>query len=96
MDAKEVRRLATLARIDIGDAEAENLSKEFDSILGYVADVKNAVSETQAKEPKSLHYPLHNILRDDNYAHESGQFTNDILNNAPAREGDFVRVKKIL
>jgi len=42
MNKEKVLNLAKLARIEIGDSEAENLTREFDAILGYVGEVKRS------------------------------------------------------
>src|SRR3989344_4421098 len=44
MDKDKVLNLAKLARIEIGDKEAESLSHEFDAILGYVGEVKGVAT----------------------------------------------------
>ena len=95
MNKEEVLKLSKLARIEIGDAEAEKLSREFDAILGYVGEVK-AVSASDAASLGQEKPVLRNVLRDDANPHESGIHTEAILSNAPAREGDYVKVKKIL
>jgi len=93
MDKDKVLALAKLARLEISDSEAEGLSKEFEGILGYVAEVKNAVGATAHTTPVLA---LKNALRADEDAHESGLYTEAILNEAPEREGDYVKVKNIL
>ena len=94
MDKEKVLNLAKLARISISVEEAEKLSGEFDSILNYVSEVKKAgdVSDTKIKED----YPVRNVLRSDGNPHESGMHTEKILSGAPYREGDYIKVKKIL
>ncbi len=89
--------LAKLARIEIGDEEAEGLSHEFDAILEYVVEVKKAqnlkvsplVSDSQGET-------LKNVLREDREPHEAGFYTEKILAQSPMREGDYLKVKKIL
>lgn len=88
-------KLASLARIDMSDKEAESLSGEFETILNYVSEVK-AVSTTKNSEPKSSNTATKNIWREDVEPHEPGLYTEKILNEAPEREGDYIRVKKIL
>ncbi|MDB5254038.1 MAG: glutamyl-tRNA(Gln) and/or aspartyl-tRNA(Asn) amidotransferase subunit [Parcubacteria group bacterium] len=92
MDKDKVIALAKLARIDVSDTEAESLAHEFEGILGYVAEVKKAVSGDDEKEKPALR----NVLREDVSPHESGLYTEAILKQAPQREGEFVAVKKIL
>jgi Asp-tRNA(Asn)/Glu-tRNA(Gln) amidotransferase C subunit len=35
-------------------------------------------------------------MRDDNGAHESGEYSKEILEQAPNKEGNYIKVKKIL
>lgn len=88
----EVLKLARLARIEIGEVEAETLSHEFDAILKYVGEIKNSKIENS----KIKNYPISNIMREDKNPHESGIHTEKLLNEAPAKENGYVKVKKIL
>jgi aspartyl-tRNA(Asn)/glutamyl-tRNA(Gln) amidotransferase subunit C len=98
MDKEKVLKLAQLARIEISDSEAESLSKEFEGILNYVSDIKNVVGEAEAEKPMpgKENFALKNIMREDTDAHESGIHTEAILNEAPQRDGQYIKVKKIL
>ena len=89
--SKDIKNLASLARIEISEEEAERLTPEIDSILGYVGQIKNVVGNIKKEVPK-----LHNVMREDVSTNTSRQYTDDILNNAPDREGDYIKVKKIL
>ncbi len=93
MNKEKVLDLAKLARIEIGDDEAESLSGEFDAILNYVDEIKKVNLEPKTK---NLEPNLINVMRKDTEPHESGIYTEKILSQAPAREGDYIRVKKIL
>jgi aspartyl-tRNA(Asn)/glutamyl-tRNA(Gln) amidotransferase subunit C len=95
MDKDKVLSLAKLSRIKISDQEAESLSHEFEAILGYVGEIKE-ISTTDNQQPTTDNYPLRNVMREDGEGHESGLYTEKILNEAPAREGYYVKVKKIL
>jgi aspartyl-tRNA(Asn)/glutamyl-tRNA(Gln) amidotransferase subunit C len=94
MNKEEVFKLAKLARIEIGDDEADRLSHEFKDILGYVGEIKSIKAQSQKLEASIL--PIRNVMREDSGAHESGLHTKQILTQAPAVEGDYVKVKKIL
>lgn len=87
----EVKNLANLARIEITETEANSLASELDSILGYVGQIKDASSGEVLNNPV-----LKNVLREDVSTNKDNEFTEDILNNAPAREGNYLKVKKIL
>ena len=94
MDKDKVLSLAKLARIEISNSEAENLSHEFDAILGYVSEVKGVEADTSAAARQD--FAVKNVFREDNAPHESGLYTEKILDQAPERDGDYIKVKKIL
>lgn len=92
MNAEKVLNLAKLARIEMNDAEAEKLSGEFEQILNYVSEVKKVppLDKGEIKEG------IYNVFREDGEPHESGIYTEKILSQASAREGNYLKVKKIL
>ncbi len=92
MDREQVLKLAKLARIEISDTEAESLSHEFDSILKYVGEIKQA--NVGASSGTDL--PIKNIFREDANPHESGLYTEAILREAPSKDKGYIKVKKIL
>jgi len=94
MDKEKVQKLAQLARIKISDIEAENLSREFASILGYVKDIGSVSKDTRSVSPES--FPVRNIMRDDEPSHEAGFYADRLLSAAPHQEGGYIKVKKIL
>ncbi len=95
MNKEEVLKLAKLARIEIADSEAESLTHEFESIIKYVSEVKE-VHTTNSSQPTTESHPIRNVLRDDENAHESGIYTEALLEGAPKRDGNYISVKKIL
>lgn len=95
MDKDKVLSLAKLSRISLRDSEAESLSHEFESILGYVGEVKEVAIEGKVVETPT-DFPLRNVMREDGEGHASGLYTEKLLHEAPAREGDYVKVKKII
>jgi len=88
---EEVKKLAELARIDITSKEVEKVRKEIESILEYVSEIQK-VSEKRASakkdEPK-------NVMREDDNPHTGGIYTEAVLNEAPERDGDYIKVKNI-
>jgi aspartyl-tRNA(Asn)/glutamyl-tRNA(Gln) amidotransferase subunit C len=88
---EDIKKLANLARIEISETEAEKLTPEIDSILGYVGQIKDAVGDIKKEVPR-----LHNIMRDDIVTNTENQYTEKLLNNVPSKESGFVKVKKIL
>jgi aspartyl-tRNA(Asn)/glutamyl-tRNA(Gln) amidotransferase subunit C len=94
MDKDKVLALSKLSRIKVSEEEAESLSAEFGSILGYVGEVK-AISASEPS-PKPADFPVRNVMREDGLGHEPGIYTEKILNEAPSRDGAYLKVKKIL
>mgnify|MGYP000344924570 CR=1 FL=1 len=94
---KEIEKLAGLARIKLSEKEKKGLKKDIESILGYVSEIQE-VSEEVAKGSPLLQQraTLCNVMREDIEPHKSGLYTEKILKEAPQREGDYVKVKKIL
>jgi aspartyl-tRNA(Asn)/glutamyl-tRNA(Gln) amidotransferase subunit C len=91
VNKEEIKNLASLARMELGDEEAESLTLELDSILDYVGQIKESITDDISVVPV-----LRNVMRDDVPKNADREYTEDILNNAPAREGNFLKVKKIL
>jgi aspartyl-tRNA(Asn)/glutamyl-tRNA(Gln) amidotransferase subunit C len=89
----DVKKLASLSRIAVSEEELEQVSKEIDSILSYVGEIKNAVLSNKEVSPK---YSLVNVFREDVVLNETSSNTETLLNSAPDREGDYVKVKKVL
>ncbi len=102
MNAEEVLKLAKLARIGISAEEAESLSHEFEAILGYVGQVKTITSpqplslSRRGVDSRAASGGEVNVMREDTNPHESGKFSEAILKNAPSREENYLKVKKIM
>ena len=88
--------LAKLARVELGDEEAENLSHEFDAILDYVGEIKSVKITPKAADSDSGGVVLSNVFRVDTGPHAPGLYTEKLLNQAPEKEGDYIKVKRIL
>lgn len=95
---KEIEKLANLARIKFSEEEKKELGKDIESILGYVSEIQKVSLDISTKvKPLSLQgSDICNVMREDTEPHKSGIYTEKILNEAPKREGDYVKVKKIL
>lgn len=88
---EDIKNLANLARIGLSDDESENMTSEIDSILGYVGEVQKFSGDSQREIPD-----LRNVMRDDVVTNVPNEYKEKLLNNAPSREGDYLKVKKIL
>lgn len=90
---KEIENLAKLARIKLGEDEKKSLTKEIDSILTYIDQIKEATVNID-------HTPtigsVHNVFREDIAKPINREDRDRILTEAPDKEGDFITVKKII
>ncbi|MFA6463468.1 MAG: Asp-tRNA(Asn)/Glu-tRNA(Gln) amidotransferase subunit GatC [Candidatus Paceibacterota bacterium] len=89
---EDVKKLAILSRLEISDSELESVAKEIGSILEYVGTIDSAI----AGEEKIDAPEFYNNLREDDNSNETCLQTETLLASAPKREGDFVKVKKVM
>lgn len=89
---QEIEHLAHLSRLSLTDTEKEDLAQDLETILSYVGSIQ-VIDVIRDHEHPS---PVRNCLREDENPHEPGTFSQDILDNAPDRDGDYIRVKKVL
>ena len=89
----EIKKLADLARISIEDEEAVELAGEIDMILGYVGQVKSVTGEMKERVNMEA---LRNVMREDANPTESGTYSKELIAEFPQKEGDYLKVKKIL
>ncbi len=90
---KEVEKLAELARIKLNSEEKESLTKEIDSILTYVDQIKKATVDI---DYTPLVGAVHNVFKEDIVSDTNKEDRERIIKEAPDREGDFISVKKII
>jgi aspartyl/glutamyl-tRNA(Asn/Gln) amidotransferase C subunit len=91
LEISQIKRLAELARLQLGKDELEALCQDTDSILGFVAQIEQAVGEYKPEAGE-----VFNVLREDMEPHQGGVYTDALLAEAPRREGKYLKVKKIL
>ena len=90
--ADDVRKVAHLARLALPEEKIATYTSQLERILDYVAhleavDTTDVPATTRAVE-------VVNVTRDDRV--EPTPVREQLLNQAPQREGDFFRVPKIL
>jgi len=94
MNREEITHLAALSRIRLSEVELTNLEKELSSIVAYVSAVSDIAADDVATTPNvGVRF---NIFLKDEVTNEGDQYTKDILAEAPATEGRYLAVKKIL
>ena len=97
VDKQTVAKIASLARIKMGDAELEALVPELNNILDWVEQLGEV--DTSGVEPMTAVIPNTLRLRDDvvdAIPETSGGRRDDILANAPAAEHGFFGVPKVI
>ena len=87
----EIKHIADLARIELREDELEKFRADLNKILGYIEVLKTV--NTEGVEPLAQVTGLENAFRKD-VVEDSG-LQQDIINNAPEREGRFIKVKKV-
>lgn len=90
---EEVKKLASLARIKVEEAELEQFTKEFDAILAYVSQLEALALPADGGTDLP---PLRNVMREDGEAYPPGTFTERLASQFPAREGDALVVKQVI
>lgn len=89
---EDILKLARLARLRLSEDEITKYQKELESILQYVEQL-NDIDLTEY-EPTSQVTGLTNIMRDDVPLNQAS--TTDLLKNLPDRQGDYIKVKRML
>ena len=89
--ADEIKKLAHLARIEVTEEEVVQYAQDLESILGYVDQINNVDVSSVDSAPLQI-----NSFRLDGNPHESGQYIEPLLADAPASQDGFYKVPKIL
>jgi len=89
---KDVEYVASLARLEINEAEKETFTAQLDNILGYVSKLNEL--DTDNVKPTSHVLQLQNVFRPDKV--ERIITREAALANAPDRTEEFFRVPQII
>jgi aspartyl-tRNA(Asn)/glutamyl-tRNA(Gln) amidotransferase subunit C len=92
VDDATVRRIAHLARIAVAEEEVEHLRGEINAILAFVEQLSEV--DVNGVEPMTSVTPMQMKRRHD-VVTEGGD-PDAILRNAPAREGNYFVVPKVV
>ena len=88
----DVRKVAQLARLDLPEDKIATYTGQLESILEYVSQLEGIDTEGVPETTRAVE--VTNVTREDGVT--PTPVRDDILNQAPQREGDFFRVPKIL
>ncbi|MFA5099351.1 MAG: Asp-tRNA(Asn)/Glu-tRNA(Gln) amidotransferase subunit GatC [Candidatus Omnitrophota bacterium] len=92
LSKETVEYVANLSRIELKTEELEVISSQLESVLGFIDKLRTL--DVTAIEPTSHILPVKNVFREDE-PRESLPI-DKTLANAPAREGRFFAVPKVI
>ncbi len=92
ISSSDVRKVAHLARLELPEDQIETYTSQIEEILSYVDQLQEI--DTQNVHPTTRAVEVVNEMREDLV--EFNDSREEILNQAPHREGDYFRVPKIL
>ena len=90
----EVERVAKLSRLNFSEAEKAKLQQELSSILNYVDELKAIEGRSGRADLSAIDPATTNLMRDD--AAIPSEDPEEFLEQAPARQGQFIKVKSVL
>ncbi|MFM7512982.1 MAG: Asp-tRNA(Asn)/Glu-tRNA(Gln) amidotransferase subunit GatC [Cyanobium sp.] len=90
--AEDVRKVAQLARLDLPEEKIATYTGQLERILEYVAHLEAVDTEGVPATTRAVE--VVNVSRDDRI--EPTPVREQLLDLAPQREGDFLRVPRIL
>ena len=89
---EDVEYVAKLARIELTEDEKNTLTSQLSSILDHIQKLNEL--DTEGVEPTFHVLDVTNVFRED--VVRPSLPTEEVLKNAPARDGDFFKVPKII
>ncbi len=89
---EDVEHIAFLARLGLSDGEKQTFQEQLSGILEYMKTLTEL--DTSEIPPTAQVIPLTNVMRDD--VVRPSLTREQVLANAPEREGDFLRVPPVL
>ena len=92
VNAEQVRHVARLARLALGDDEIDKMVPELNNILGWVEQL--AEVDTDGVEPLTAVIANELRLRDD--VVNDGNVRDEVLKNAPDAQHGFFAVPKVI
>ena len=92
LDIATVRRIATLARIGVEEADLPTLQEELNGILGWIEQLNEV--NVDGVEPLTGAAQMALKMREDTVT--DGGYADKVLASAPERAGDFFVVPKVV
>ncbi|MAH85008.1 MAG: aspartyl/glutamyl-tRNA(Asn/Gln) amidotransferase subunit C [Rhodospirillaceae bacterium TMED8] len=92
LSLEDVNKIAALARIHIGDEERDALVGELNNIIDWVEMLSEVGTDGVA--PMTTVADMQVLMREDLVS--DGDSSENVLGNAPDRQGDFYAVPKVV
>ena len=92
LSREEVLHIARLARIALTEEEITRLSDQLSNLLEHFQVLQEVNTDNVSPTAQSI--DLRSVMRED--VVEASMPVEDVLLNAPRREGDYFRVKPVL
>jgi aspartyl-tRNA(Asn)/glutamyl-tRNA(Gln) amidotransferase subunit C len=89
---EEVRHIAQLARVGLSEDDVARFQDQLSQILDYFERLQEV--DTENVPPTAHTLAMNNVMREDEPRPSFDK--DDILANAPQREGDLFRVRAVL
>lgn len=89
---EEVKKIASLCRISLTDAEVLKFQKELTTVLDYVSALQQV--DTEGVEEISQVTGLSNVFRPDQVV--PSEITDEIIKRFPESQGRLLKIKSIL
>lgn len=87
-----LEQVAMLARIKLEEKEKKGLAQDLEKILSHINQLKQV--NTRDVPPTSHVLAIENVFREDRLLPQ--RVIEEALRHAPAREGDFFKVPKVI
>lgn len=88
---EEVLHIAKLARLQLTEKELEKMQKDMSAILDYFDLLKKAPGVEITREST-----IYSALREDEIAKKDDSEAKKLLEDAPGKKDDYIKVKAIL
>jgi aspartyl-tRNA(Asn)/glutamyl-tRNA(Gln) amidotransferase subunit C len=92
LSKEEVLHIAALAKVGVTDADVEKMREQISNILENFEALQKL--DTHNVPPTAQSIALHNVIMPDEV--QPSLSSDEVLSNAPQREGDFFKVKIVL
>jgi aspartyl-tRNA(Asn)/glutamyl-tRNA(Gln) amidotransferase subunit C len=92
LSREEVLHIARLARLGLDEAEIDKFSDQLSNLLEHFRVLQQV--DTTGIPPTAQSIALQNVIRSDEA--QASLPPDEILANAPQKEGDFFRVRPVL